>query len=198
MGHLFDVATSIKTPLAFGGFVAAILFWSVRQIVAKDIFPKLSSGHGADLLRLIVDRLFVLALVSTVLGVVSYLAISLFPHPDLTHEDPIAPASQPYGASPIQEYRVAGDTALVPTDTFGVANGDVFVQARGGLWNEIHPPGTTPLFVFKELSRGEAEVMLFDISRNMYLRLPRPSGVSQWRVGTAGEWTAWLNVDYHP
>ena len=70
---IFDFATRIS-PLALAGFALAVLFFIFRQLLAKNIFPTLSKAIGGALLRQIVDRLFVLALVSMLLGFAGYFA----------------------------------------------------------------------------------------------------------------------------
>jgi hypothetical protein len=68
VGKVFEVAASVSTPLALGGLFAAVLFFILKQILAKNIYPKLSRDHGAAFLKHVVDRLFTLALVAMVLG----------------------------------------------------------------------------------------------------------------------------------
>ena len=80
MGKIFEIASQVSTPLALAGFFAAVLFFVFRQIVAKNIFPRLTAAIGADLLRLIIDRLFVLALVAMLLGFAGYIVPKLFDH----------------------------------------------------------------------------------------------------------------------
>jgi hypothetical protein len=78
---VFEIASNVSTPLALGGFLAAVLFWIFRQIVAKDIFPKLNAAIGAEILKLIIERLFVLALIAMVLGFVGYIVVQVIsPH----------------------------------------------------------------------------------------------------------------------
>lgn len=73
MAEIVEIATKVSTPLALGGLVAALMFFLLRQILARNIFPKLTEVLGARILRLIIDRLFVLALVSVILGFVGFL-----------------------------------------------------------------------------------------------------------------------------
>jgi len=73
MQEIFNIASSISTPLALGGFFASILFFVFRQILKKNIFPSLTKSASAEIITLIIDRLFVLALVSMVLGFVGYM-----------------------------------------------------------------------------------------------------------------------------
>lgn len=72
MTEIIEIATNVSTPLALGGLVAAIFFFILRKIVAKNIFPKLTKSLGAGILKLIIERLFVLALVAMVLGFAGY------------------------------------------------------------------------------------------------------------------------------
>jgi len=72
MDKIFQIATRISTPVALGGFLAAVFFFLAQQIIAKDIFPKLSEKLGSALLMNIIDKAFVLALVAMVLGFAGY------------------------------------------------------------------------------------------------------------------------------
>lgn len=77
-GTIFDIASHVSTPLALAGLFAAAVFFIFRQILAKNIFPQLTAAIGADVLRLVIDRLFLLALVAMVLGFVGYVAPLVF------------------------------------------------------------------------------------------------------------------------
>ncbi|MFM0198167.1 hypothetical protein PQQ65_34480 [Paraburkholderia strydomiana] len=170
MEGIFDIASSVSTPLALGGFLAAVVFFIFRQIIAKDIFPKLTDVLGADIIKRIIDRLFVLALVTTILGIGAYVYVDTFTKdgaPKIIH------------------------------NSFVAGNGDVFVKAREKSWNEITPPRTDPSFTFEEEDRNERELALYDKSRDMHVRLPIPSGVATWRTGQSGPWIPWYTVTYH-
>jgi hypothetical protein len=73
MAKIFEIASQVSTPLALAGFFAAVVFFIFRQIVAKNVFPRFTAAVGARMLRLIIDRLFVLALVAMCLGFCAYL-----------------------------------------------------------------------------------------------------------------------------
>lgn len=77
MEQIFNIASAVSTPLGLGGLFAAILFFTLKQLLEQRLFPKLAQSHGADLIKLIVERLFVLALVAMVLGFVGYLITKL-------------------------------------------------------------------------------------------------------------------------
>jgi hypothetical protein len=68
MQEIFEIASRISTPLALAGFIAAAFFFIVRSIVAKNIFPTLTKQLSGDIIKLIIDRMFVLSLVAMVLG----------------------------------------------------------------------------------------------------------------------------------
>jgi hypothetical protein len=103
MEKVFEIASSVSTPLALGGFFAAVVFYIFRQIVAKDFFRQLTSIHSADVIKLIIERLFILALVAMILGFVAYLVTKLVaqpPSPVVVTPTPFpAPESAPVGAS---------------------------------------------------------------------------------------------------
>lgn len=97
MERVFEIASLLSTPLALGGFFAAVVFYVLRQIVAKNVFPQLSAALGASILKLIIERLFMLALVAMVLGFVAYLAINIVPLPT-----PSVTGSKLFSVMPIQ------------------------------------------------------------------------------------------------
>jgi hypothetical protein len=73
MEALFRVASQVSSPLAYGGLVAMMFFLILKQIVAKNIFPSLTRAVGGDLLKLIIQRLFILALVAMILGFIGFI-----------------------------------------------------------------------------------------------------------------------------
>lgn len=84
---VLEVATRIATPLGYAGLVVAALFLIFRQLLARDVFPRLTVGVGGKLLRQMVDRLFILALVATILGfAVHFFSPKATPEPALPTE----------------------------------------------------------------------------------------------------------------
>jgi hypothetical protein len=75
MNEIFEIASQISTPLALGGFVTAMFFFVVKQILEK--IPIQTKSHSAELLTQIVNRLFYLALISIVLGFIGYSLVFL-------------------------------------------------------------------------------------------------------------------------
>lgn len=73
MEKLFQIATTISTPLALGGLFAVIFFFIIKQMLAKDIFSPLTKSSSFNILKTIVDRLFVLALIAMLLGFAGYI-----------------------------------------------------------------------------------------------------------------------------
>lgn len=104
---VFDLASRISTPLALAGFALATLFFIFRQLLAKNIFPRLSRAIGGALLRQIVDRLFILALVAMILGFAGYIVVNR----GHTQSEPRAPAAA--SAQIVLEKLYAGDWAQV-------------------------------------------------------------------------------------
>ncbi len=76
MEKIFEFASQVSTPLALGGLIASILFFLLRQIIKKDIFPSLTRSASSEIIKLIIDRLFILALVAMVLGFVGYILLN--------------------------------------------------------------------------------------------------------------------------
>lgn len=77
MDKIFQVATDISTPLMLAGFFAAAFFFIVRQIIKANIFPKLTKQLSGDIIKIIIERLFVLALIAMILGFVGYIVVQL-------------------------------------------------------------------------------------------------------------------------
>lgn len=73
MEEIFKIASSVSTPLALGGFFAAVVFFTFGQIISKGKFPKFTAIIAEDLLALIINRLFWLALIAMTLGFVAYI-----------------------------------------------------------------------------------------------------------------------------
>jgi phosphotransferase system HPr-like phosphotransfer protein len=79
MDRVLEVASNISTPLALSGLIAAIFFLILKQILAKNIFPQLTRAVGGDIIKLVIERLFILALIAMVLGFAGYILTTAFP-----------------------------------------------------------------------------------------------------------------------
>jgi len=73
MSAIVEIATKVSTPLALGGLVATLLFYTLHQILAKNIFPKFTKAVGAGIVRLIIERMFRLTSIAMVLGFAGFL-----------------------------------------------------------------------------------------------------------------------------
>src|SRR5436305_5740886 len=82
MQHVFELASSISTPLALAGFLAAAFFFIAKQLIDRDFFSRLTTQHSARLLTLIVNRLFLLSLVAMILGFLGYALTKIIPKPN--------------------------------------------------------------------------------------------------------------------
>lgn len=79
MEKLFQIATTISTPLALGGLFAVIFFFIIKQMLAKDIFSPLTKSSSFNILKTIVVYLFALALIAMFLGFAGYIIPMLLP-----------------------------------------------------------------------------------------------------------------------
>lgn len=77
MSNILEIATNVSTPLMVAGFLAGAFFLILRQILQKDLFPALTRQLSVDIIRLIIERLFTLALVALVLGFAGF-ALTVF------------------------------------------------------------------------------------------------------------------------
>lgn len=79
MEAIFNIAAQISTPLALGGFFAAVVFFVFKRVLTQDLLRRLTSLHSAEIIKKIIDKLFVLALVAMVLGFLAYILIRVLP-----------------------------------------------------------------------------------------------------------------------
>jgi hypothetical protein len=70
VGRVLD---SIKTPLTLAGLALLVFYGVTSNILALKIFPTLAQSNSAALLTHLLDYTFILAVVSIVLGVASFL-----------------------------------------------------------------------------------------------------------------------------
>lgn len=155
MDKVFEIASNVSTPLALGGFFAAVVFWIFRQIVAKDIFPRVNAAIGAEILKLIIERLFLLALIAMVLGFAAYLVVKIVPPP--RPPDPAVSAFPPW----FDDLRSA-ELRVSEVDDFLriLVNGEELPTILFG-----KEPG--PISILKYLRRGQ-NVFMIGIDNNQY------------------------------
>lgn len=77
MSNVFAIGGSVSTPLMLAGFLVAAFFLILRQILKKGIFPSLTTNLSAEILKLIIERLFTLAMMALVLGFLGF-ALTIF------------------------------------------------------------------------------------------------------------------------
>jgi hypothetical protein len=71
MSKVFEIATNISTPLMLAGFLAAVVFFIFRQIL-KNQEPLRNKSHNTIVI-LIINKLFILALIAMVLGFIGWI-----------------------------------------------------------------------------------------------------------------------------
>jgi hypothetical protein len=72
MDDILKIATGISTPLMLAGFIAASLLLIARQIIKSNLFTQVSQTASGNLIKHLIDRFFVLAILSMVLGFSGY------------------------------------------------------------------------------------------------------------------------------
>lgn len=72
MERVFEIVSKVSTPLGASGIVIAALFFIFREIIKKNIFPTLTRNLSSEIIKLVIQRLYVLGLVSLVLGFLGY------------------------------------------------------------------------------------------------------------------------------
>jgi hypothetical protein len=74
---LFQLANKIKTPLSLAGFLFIVIYLLYNKILSMKIFSNLSSDQSYLMINNILFYLFVIAVISLILGISSYLIIKL-------------------------------------------------------------------------------------------------------------------------
>lgn len=72
MEKLFEIATRVSTPLMLAGFIACAFFLILGQILKKNIFPTLTRELSTDIIRLIINKFFTLALIALIFGFLGF------------------------------------------------------------------------------------------------------------------------------
>src|SRR5438067_2551359 len=70
---LLNLAVKIRTPLALAGLVIVIFYAIYKEILSLNIFEKVGGTSTFLIIENIIDKVFWLAIVALVLGVLSYL-----------------------------------------------------------------------------------------------------------------------------
>jgi len=93
MDPILSIGANISTPMMLAGFVAAAFFLVTRLVLQKNIFPALTRSLSANIIRLVIERFFWLAMVGMVLGFAGFVLGKVVPqtaehkfaapHPDM-------------------------------------------------------------------------------------------------------------------
>jgi len=218
MQGLFDIASRISTPLALAGFLVAAFFLIVRAIIVKNIFPTLTRQLSGDIIKLIIDRLFILSLVAMVLGFVGFVVTRMAA--DTVNDSRTVHARSllvAYDSRIIQLASVARqiDDAEKPFDKgnltlcvfhllkgTGVCNGGVQITPMVTLVNElatidlgVDPTEVLTTLTDLESERGEIIVPTDQGARGVY-----PPGVLNQRLDSLRAYSreAWRHVGGKP
>ncbi len=73
MIEILDLATSVSSPLALGGLLAALFFFFLKSLIDKGLFTTLSEQGTSKILSKSINYLFYLALTGCILGTTTYL-----------------------------------------------------------------------------------------------------------------------------
>lgn len=78
MDKIFNIATSVSTPLGLSGLFAIVMLLLIKQIIVKNIFPTFTQRVSAKIITLIITLLFYLALASMALGFVGFIFVKVY------------------------------------------------------------------------------------------------------------------------
>lgn len=102
MSALIEFAKSISSPLQLGGLFAVILFAIFKLVIQQGGLRRVTSEHSAVIIRMIIDKLFWLAMVALVLGFTASVLPRLVPSPPASI-DPFASGAEPPGNQQVIE-----------------------------------------------------------------------------------------------
>lgn len=79
MEEIIRIAAGVNTPIALAGLFAAILFLVTRIILSLDIFANVGKAGTIKIILWIITGLFILSLVTAVLGFAGYIIKTKYP-----------------------------------------------------------------------------------------------------------------------
>lgn len=74
---VLDSLAKISTPLGLGGIALLVLLVIARKVLTPAIIPQLAKSHAFAVIKMLIDRSFVLAFLAIVLGFAGYLATTI-------------------------------------------------------------------------------------------------------------------------
>jgi hypothetical protein len=166
---LIQIAIQVSNPLALAGLIAALFFLLAREMLSRGLFPQLAQSAGGKLLRHVVDRFFVLALVAMVLGFTGFALGKILE----THKrDGIA----------LRKFSYAYEQG-------GHQYSGYFQEMEGSAWVEFtKEPERDLTYYFREVEGEAGWITLYDSGRKAYVRLRKGGGWCQYTTNPEGPW----------
>ena len=148
MNQVFDAAARIATPLALAGFLGAVLFFILRQVIQARIIPGVRRHEAAPVLLHIVNLLFVLCLIAMILGFAGFVIQLRAQASPLTFTSPTAAppkqkSSAPLPSTPLPAEPVSGSDApakVVESNPKGSSDQPQFPQSEPQTRSSAQPP----------------------------------------------------------
>jgi hypothetical protein len=69
---LIKFASKVSTPLSLASLIVVVLYLVFQGVLSLEIFSKLQEGNTFALISSVIDKIFYLALIALILGVVAY------------------------------------------------------------------------------------------------------------------------------
>lgn len=76
MSEIFEIASNVSTPIGLAGITIVSLYFIFRLVLKLDIFPKLTRTLTQEIILSIINKIFWLSMVATILGFVGYIVTS--------------------------------------------------------------------------------------------------------------------------
>lgn len=74
---VLDSLAKISTPLGLGGIALLVILVIARRVLTPAFLPQLAKSHAFAVIKMLIDRSFVLAALAIVLGFAGYLASTI-------------------------------------------------------------------------------------------------------------------------
>lgn len=73
LGRIAGVASRVRTPLGLAGLTVVVLYALYRQVLGLQVFENVGSQSTAQLLNAVIDRVFLVAILATLIAGLAYL-----------------------------------------------------------------------------------------------------------------------------
>src|SRR6185369_11144973 len=89
MSRVLEIASQVGTPLGVICFIAAVFFLTIRELIKRNTFPKLTPRLSSSILKFIIHRFYILALLALIFGIFWSVLALLRANEGLPRQNPV-------------------------------------------------------------------------------------------------------------